>query len=1109
MRYLLCTLFATSSFVFHTSPSTSENGPALFSLVPPNKSGIKFNNKLRDTKEDNIMIYSNFYGGAGVGIGDINGDGLQDLYFAGNQVADKLYLNKGGLQFEDITRKAGIKDDGGWSSGVVMADVNQDGLLDIYVTRELYDYKPELRRNKLYINNGDATFSEQAAAFGVDDDQRTRHATFFDYDKDGDLDLFLCNQPPNPGHYSEFLPTELIKPEFTIKLYDYEDGRFTDVTQKAGLQKTGFPNSITASDINGDGWTDLYVANDFWIEDWIFINKGDGTFSNEIYDRVNHISFSSMGVDAADIDNDGDLDMMVVDMVAEDNYRLKANMSGMNPKRFWKVVEDGGHYQYMFNMLFLNQGDGYFSDIAQLCGVANTDWSWSPLIADFDNDGWKDIFVTNGLMRDIRNNDASKEFPDYLEAELFKYIQNNPNPPADITVWDVIDIDEAMELIPSQKLSNYVFHNNGDLTFTKKMEEWGLSEEAFSHGAAYADLDNDGDLDLVVSNVNDPAFLYENHATDANENHYLRVALEADNSSVQTLGAKIEIRTRDGQQFVELTAVRGMYSTSESIAHFGLGNTAFVGSLRVEWPDGKVHSLENVEADQQITVRYSDAAVPGRLPVNLQEPIFREAAEVHSLPHNHVENDFDDYEFQVLLPHKMSTMGPYLTSGDINGDGLEDVFVGGSAGHEGALFLQKDDLTFAVLPSPILKGDAEREDMGSAFFDADNDGDLDLYVVSGGNEWEEGSSQYQDRLYINDGLGSFGSGPDLLPDMTFCGSVVKPYDFDLDGDLDLFVAGRHRARQYPLSARSALLQNENGRFTDVTSQIAPDFLDLGMVNDAAWFDYDSDGLQDLVVVGEWMPVTIFRNTSEGFVKVNSQNLADHTGWFFSVEAADMDGDGDDDLFAGNLGLNYKYKASADEPFEVYYYDFDSNGSKDVVLTYYNFGVQYPLRGRECSSEQVPLIKEKFQNYDLFAASDVSVVYGDDNLKNALHLRAKNFASLYLENIAGSHFEVHTLPTMAQISSINDFYVEDINGDGHLDAILAGNLFDAEVETTRADAGYGLVLLGDGSGNFQVMDKMESGLFIPFQVRSLTSVSCSAGRKLIAGVNGGSLKTYYY
>jgi len=1093
-------------FSLHAYSQPEHSSRKRFSLLPPSHTHISFNNQLRDTREHNILIYSNYYGGAGVGVGDFNRDGLPDLYFAGNLVADQLYYNKGNMVFEEVSRQAGIVDDGGWSSGVVVADVNRDGWPDIYVTRELYDDKPQLRKNKLYLNNGDGTFTDMAEAYGIADSERTRHATFLDYDRDGDLDLFLCNQPPNPGDYSPYYKTELLQPQYRIKLYANEGNRFREVTKEAGLERTGFPNSVTASDLNGDGWTDLFIANDFWVGDWYFINNGDGTFTDKIHENVRHTAFSSMGIDAADLNNDGRLDVMVVDMVAEDNYRLKANMSGMNPRAFWKVVKEGGHYQYMFNMFYLNTGEGHFSDIAQMGGVASTDWSWSVLMADLDNDGWKDIYVTNGLMRDIRNNDALKAFRQRIESSVHAYLQNHPNP-GEVTIWDIVDVEEALALTPSEKLSNYVFRNEGELRFSKHMQAWGLEEKSFSNGAAVADLDLDGDLDLVVNNVNDVAFVYQNHSAELGGAHYLRIVPVADQAPGQVFGTKIWVKSQAGQQFFELTNVRGMYSTSEAVAHFGLGQEEEAVQVRIRWPDGREQLLSQVAADQLLEVRYSEAQEVVPEPEKPVPTIFSAINAPRGLDYVHRENEFDDYRTQVLLPHKMSTFGPCLATGDVNGDGLDDLFAGGAAAQPAALYLQLPDGSFRPAANELFEADKLHEDLGATFFDADGDGDLDLYVVSGGNEFMPGSDAYQDRLYLNQGGGHFGRGE--LPDMRQSGSKVYAADVDADGDMDLFVAGRHKVWAYPEPASSSLLLNQGGTFVDATDDMAPELRDIGMVNDAAWTDYDQDGWPDLVLLGEWMPLTLLKNEQgKALRKADLPEFRNTRGWWFSLTAADLDGDGDEDLLAGNLGLNYKYKASESEPFGVYYKDFDGNGTKDVVLTYYNYGIEYPLRGRQCSSEQVPQIKEKFKTYSAFASSDVYDIYGKNELRDALHYEATTFASMYAENLGNGHFALRPLPRIAQLSAVNDFIVADFNLDGHADVLLAGNLYDAEVETARNDAGYGLLMLGKGGGTLAPLDRMESGFFVPENVKCLTLLRQANGRQMVlAGINNGKLAAF--
>lgn len=1112
MRNLIFIFFSYLIWCLLPTPIIAQQAK-LFTLLPPSQSGISFSNNIKDTKAHNILKYSNFYGGAGVGIGDFNQDGLSDLYFAGNLVGDQLYLNKGNLMFEEVTTVAGIQDNGGWSSGVIVADVNQDGWLDIYVTRELYDDQPELRKNKLYLNQGitsekngikQVSFKEVAEQYGIADTARTRHATFLDYDKDGDLDLFLLNQPPNPGDYSKFYGTELLQDQYHPKLYEYIGDKFIDVSEKAGFTKAGFPNSLTASDLNGDGWTDLYVANDFWVADWYYINNGDGTFTDKLQDYTRHTSYFSMGVDAADMNNDGQLDIGVVDMVAEDNFRQKANMSGMNPSAFWKVVEDGGHYQYMFNSLHLNIGEGQLSDIAQLANVAATDWSWSILMADWDNDGWKDIFITNGLMRDVRNKDAAKDFATYVESEVYQFLQKNPNPDS-INIWDIIDVQKALELTPSEKLSNYVFKNNGDLTFSKKMEDWGLNEKTFSNGSAYADLDNDGDLDLVINNINDFASIYENQASQQ-QNNYLRIKPIAAERGGPIQGTKLWITTDEGVQFYEITGTRGMYSTSETIAHFGLGELLTINELKIEWPNGKINILKNIKANQTLEVFQKKAQKENIQPSKTKPTLLENITTKFDFQHQHQENKFDDFKTQVLLPHKMSALGPCLATADVNGDGLEDFYIGGAAGNSASLYVQTKEGDFKEQPIEVFISDKRKEDVGAIFFDAENDGDVDLYVVSGGNEFLAESKSYQDRLYINDGVGNFTKGENL-PVMNFSGSKVCPADVDKDGDIDLFVAGRHIPWAYPEPASSVLLINDGGQFTNATDELAPTLKDIGMVNDATWLDYDGDGWQDLVIVGEWLPITILKNEKGHLIHTASTIIPNSKGWWFSVESADMDGDGDEDIIAGNLGLNYKYKASEAEPFEVYYEDFDGNKKKDIVLTYYNYGIQYPLRGRQCSAQQIPEIKENFSTYNIFAAATATEVYGASKLEDALHYEATTFASTYFENKGNGKFEAHSLPKMAQISSINDILIQDFNNDQHLDILLAGNLYHAEVETTRNDAGFGLLLAGNGKGDFEVIDRKESGFFVPYNVKSMSQLTYRNGQLLLVGCNDDALQIF--
>ena len=1104
MRNTLLVCFFCCSLVCAFAQTTSR----LFDLMPANQTGIDFNNKITDEKEHSILIYANYYGGAGVGIGDFNNDGLEDVFFTGNLVSDRLYLNKGNFQFENITEQAQIIDNGGWSSGVAIADVNQDGWLDIYICRELYDHQPDLRRNVLYINNGDLTFSEKAAEYGLDDNQRTRHATFLDYDKDGDLDLFLLNQPPNPGNYSEFMGTFLLKEEYSPRLYRNDGARFTDVTTAAGVLRPIYPNSVVASDLNNDGWTDLYVASDFDAPDLLYINNGDGTFSEELKKQIPHISYYSMGVDIADINNDGNMDIMTLDMVAEDNYRLKANMGGMYPEAFWKVVENNGHYQYMFNAVHLNNGNNSFSEVGQLTGLSSTDWSWANLIADFDNDGLKDVYVTNGLLRDIRNSDAAKTFPKYVNKKIDEYIKAHPNE-GNVSIFDIIDVKEALRLVPSEPLSNYAFKNEGDLKFSKKMKDWGLDQKSFSNGTAYADLDNDGDLDLIVNNINEKAFVYKNQAVEQQKGNYLRVKINNSANKETLLGTRLKIEYNGQQQWLELANVRGMYSTCEQTAHFGLGQNKRVDRLTINWPNGEHTILEQLDVNQVLNIDYAKLSA-GRHEAKKeksQTKLFSDCTATSALGFQHAENEFDDYDKQVLLPHKMSQLGPALTKGDVNGDGLEDVFFGGAAEQFAELYLQQSDGSFVLSLSNVFGQDAAYEDIDAAFFDIDNDGDQDLYVVSGGNAFPQQNKMYQDRVYLNDGMGGFQKSTTHLPKFKDSGACIRPFDYDKDGDLDAFVGGRHVPWDYPSPAISRLLINERGKLVDGTSKKARELVFLGMITDGMWMDFDEDGWTDLILTGEWMDITVLKNEEGILKKVDVAAFSGKTGWWHSLHKVDMDGDGDEDLIAGNLGLNYKYKATPDEPFEVHYDDFDGNQKKDIVLSYYNFGERFPLRGLSCSSQQIPDIKKQFGTYDIFASSDLETVYGKDELEGALHYAATHFASSYFENLGGGQFKMKELPRLAQISSVNAIVSDDFNGDGHLDIALAGNMFQSEIETQRNDGGIGLILLGDGKGNFQPMNATESGFELPFDVKNMIQVNTSKGKMIISANNDEATKVF--
>ena len=1089
----------------------------LFSLLTPDHTGIHFENTITRSDELNIFIYQDFYSGTGVGIGDINNDGLPDIYFAGNQVRDRLYLNLGNLQFKDITESSGILNKGGWSAGVNFVDINGDGYKDIFVCKSLYDDKPYLRQNELYINNGDLTFTESARKYQLADTLRTMQTNFFDYDKDGDFDLFIINQPPNPGWFSPLQGKAFISPEITYRFYKNTRSVFKDVTSFAGLENVGYGLSSVMGDFNNDNWPDLYVANDYEAPDFFYINNGNGTFTNKANDFLKHMSFSSMGSDVGDINNDGMLDLVVPDMVAEDDYRIKTNMGGMLPGKFREIVRLGGNYQYQFNVMQMNngpdsEGNILFSEIGQLAGISNTDWSWSPLFADFDNNGYQDLFIANGIGIDMRNIDGLKKADKYIRRIIDKYnIQRSGTMLEEIR--SVISFDSLYSFFPVVKTSNYVFKNDGGLKFKNASKEWGLDQPSFSSGSAYGDLDNDGDLDLVVNNSNENAFVYENNSNKLFKNNYLNIKFRTGNKYNSFFGTRATIYYGGKLQVRELTSARGYFSNSEELIHFGLGSVQEIDSMVISWYDKGQSVLRKIKTGQTLILdkeklkieKVSRTKTKGSL-------LFNDVTKKAGITFEHRQNIFNDFEKEFLLPHKMSALGPGLAVGDVDGNGLEDFFIGGSIGQTGSIFLQSEDGKFEPADKHAYSEYPSYEDVGAVFFDADMDGDLDLFVVSGGNEYVKDNILYQDRLYINDGKGIFTQMDSALPETRASGSRVITADYDKDGDTDLFVCGRQVPGRYPEPAESYLLRNswkETGRlrFEKVDNK---ELVSLGMVTDASWSDYDGDGDLDIVVVGEWMPVTILENRNGNYVKKKLSKTLEHTtGWWFSIQAADLDGDGDEDYILGNLGLNYKYKASPDEPFTINYGDFDLNGKNDIVLSYYNFGVQYPLSGLAYSSQQIPELVKKFPTFHEFASHNLKEIYGADLLNHSLEYKAEMFQSICLENLGNGEFNIHELPIQAQVSSINGIIVNDVDKDGIKDLIIAGNMYGSEIETPRDDAGVGLFLKGKGGCSFQPVPMFESGLSLPYDVKELKEIKLKKGTGVLAGVNDGPVRIVKY
>ncbi|MEO6547326.1 MAG: VCBS repeat-containing protein [Ferruginibacter sp.] len=1091
----MATLFVACSGNKNEKPIEPTN--TVFKKILSSQSGITFNNQVaEDYKKNNFDSFAYVYNGAGVAIGDINNDGLQDVYFAGNQVANKLYLNTGGMKFKDITPTAGVDGGQGWDNGVTMVDINNDGLMDIYVCKGGYQDSDSERKNLLYINQGNTTFKEEAKQFGLDDDGYTMHAAFFDMDNDNDLDVYLSARPDS--FYlglSRMVSGKRNPPEkCRNKLYRNDNGKYVEVGKQAGVGNTfGYALSVVTADLNKDGYEDIFISNDYADNDYMFINQKNGTFKDEIKKATNHVSLFSMGADIADINNDGNEDIMVMEMLPENYKRSKVSMPRMDVEGFHAIVDSGFQKQYMHNVLHLNNGNSFFSDVSQLAGISKTEWSWSTLLADFDNDGNRDIFVANGYRRDLFDGDILQKQEVYIRANMNKYTSGK----------EMFEkgFKEYLEIYDPIKVRNYLFKNNGNLKFENVSQAWGFEDSSFSNGAAIADFDNDGDMDLVVNNLDEEALLYEN--TTNLQNNYIKLKLDGPAANHDGIGAKISLYY-DGkmQQYFEQKTVRGYLSSNDPRVHFGVGKTPKIDSIVIAWLDGKENLLRNVSVNQELKVNYKEA-VPAIDRSIRYDSFFVEADNILSQPFIHHENNYDEYKDQVLLPHMFTKTGPFIATGDVNKDETEDFYVGGAAGQSGALYFQMAG-KLVKQKTPIFEGDKACEDIGTLFFDADSDGDLDLYVVSGGSEFNEGDKLYQDRLYLNDGKGNFTKS--TLPTTTSSGSCVIAYDFDGDGDLDIFRGGQVVPHGYPQAPRSYLLVNEKGKFVDRTEDIAPSLAKVGMVNSAIWADLDGDKKPELVVAGEWMPIKIFAFSGG---KLNEETdrfgLKDTEGWWNKLVATDIDNDGDMDIIAGNLGENYKFKASIEKPFEVYAKDFDNNGTNDIFLAKYNGDVQVPVRGRECTSQQCPFISKKFATYLSFGESDLKTILGDQ-ITSALHYKAHLFSSVILVNNNGK-FTIKKLPVAAQFSTVNCIMVDDFDGDGKKDILIAGNKFDVEVETTPADASPGVLLKGLGGLEFKTLTTMESGFFVPFNVKDMQPVRINNKRLLLVSSNDDKLRAF--
>ncbi len=1060
--------------------------PPLFELLTPEATGVTFSNTLPESPDFNILNYLYYYNGGGVAVGDVNGDSLPDLYFSSNLASNRLYLNKGGFRFEDVTDKAGVRGPEGWKTGVTMADVDGDGDLDIYVSA--VSYLGMHGHNVLYLNDGHGSFADRTKELGLEHVGYSTQPVFFDYDMDGDLDMYLLN---HSTHTERAVGSPALRrvphPTAGDRLFRNDGAHFTDVSAQAGIYQgvEGFGLGVVASDVNLDGCPDLYVANDFQENDYLYLNNCNGTFTESIARATRHTSRFSMGVDAADFDNDGLPDIAVLDMLPDREDVLKTSASSEGFNLFDLRVRAGYWPQYARNTLQLNRGNGHFSEIGYQAGVEATDWSWSALFADLDDDGRKDLFVTNGIYR--RPNDL--DYINYVGNEAMQASLARGVTKENLALLD------SMPRIP---LANYAFHNDGGYAFTNVAKRWGLAQPGFSNGAAYVDLDNDGGLDLVVNNIAAPASIYRNRVRKRTTHAWLTVSLHGEGRNTAGIGARVLATANGTTQSLEQGPTRGFLSSVDPRLHFGFGQVAQGDSLVVIWPDRRVQVVKPLPLNRAITLEQKDATRRLSPAAPVTAPLFADVSAELGAPVRHRENDFLDYNREPLMPHRLSTEGPALASGDVDGDGLDDLFVGGAKWQTGTILIQQRDGTFRPSPQPAIAADSLAEDVDAAFFDADGDGDQDLYVVSAGNEFWGDAEALDDRLYVNDGHGTFTRNTRALPPFHDNGSCVLPGDFDGDGDTDLFVGSRVVAREYGVTPRSHLLMNDgHGTFSDVTAEMGSALGEAGMVSSGGWIDYDADGKLDLVLAGEWMPVRVLHQEGGRFVdRTREAGLGGSEGWWNSVTVADLNGDRRPDLVLGNLGLNSYVRASASEPARLYVGDFFNTGSLKQILTFYKHGTSYPVAGRDDLVKLMPPLRQQYPSYKSFGAATIEDVLPPQERAKAITLVAHTFASAVALN-TGTGFTLRPLPAEAQFFPVYAAMARDFDGDGTVDLLLGGNFYGVTPVYGRYDAGYGLYLRGAGDGSFSAEAMSTSGVAVDGEVRDLKVVRGPGGRVSVA------------